>query len=168
MGFTNGFLGGLTLTYSVLYLALHLHRANRSYQRTLLAQPHELLTSHYDPQPPSALDPPVYELQKPGLSELLKDTWNAEVERLVRNVQETDWNAKRRNLEAVASNAWAKLRASDGAAGAGAGIGSGGDKQQQQQQPKLSNPVVDGVNGAVDAIKDGVKDNTPQKRLLEL
>ncbi|RMD42497.1 hypothetical protein DV735_g2587, partial [Chaetothyriales sp. CBS 134920] len=159
MGFTNGFLGGLTLTYSVLYLSLQLHRSNRAYQQTLLAQSRELLTSHYDPQP-SPLDPlpPVYELQKPGLSELLKDTWNAEVERLVRNVQETDWAAKRRNLEAVASNAWAQLRTTSDPPT------SGGEKAQ----PQLPSPV-DGVKGAVDAIKDGVRDKTPpKKRLLEL
>ncbi|RMZ90427.1 hypothetical protein DV736_g2342, partial [Chaetothyriales sp. CBS 134916] len=150
MGFTNGFLGGLALTYSVLYLTLHLHRANRSYQHTILVQSHDLLSSHYDPQP-SPLDPPVYELQKPGLTELLKDTWNAEVERLVRKVQETDWDAKRRDLENLAGNAWAQLRASEAANDGEKQAGPGGS-----------------VKGAVDAIKDGAKDKTPQKRLLEL
>ncbi|RMZ85936.1 hypothetical protein DV737_g256, partial [Chaetothyriales sp. CBS 132003] len=125
MGFTNGF-------------------------HTVLVQSHDLLTSHYDPQP-SLLDPPVYELQKPGLTALLKDTWNAEVERLVRAVQETDWHAKRHDLEVLAGGAWAKLRASEAA--------DDGDKLPG---------VGDGVKGAVDAVKDVARDKTPQKRLLEL
>ena len=111
MGFTTGFLGGATLTYSLLYLSLHIHRANRNVQKTLLAQQSTLLNSVVEPLPP-APEPPAYELRRGGLAEELKDRWNREVEKLVRNVQQTDWERVRENAEDIIAAAWARLRQS--------------------------------------------------------
>ncbi|KAI1614071.1 hypothetical protein EDD36DRAFT_463927 [Exophiala viscosa] len=114
MGFTTGFLGGLTLTYSLLYMSLYVHRANRNVQKTLLSQQTTLLNSVVEPLPPLP-DPPAYEVRKAGLVEELKDHWNSEVEHLVRKVQTTDWDEQREIWEARISAAWAKLRSTESA-----------------------------------------------------
>jgi len=100
------------LTYSVLYFSLYIHRANRNVQRTLLSQQANLLNSVIDP-PILLPDPPAYEVRKAGLSEVLKDSWNREIEKLVHNVQETDWTQKREVLENQVSTVWGKMRASE-------------------------------------------------------
>jgi hypothetical protein len=46
------------------------------------------------------------------LTETLKDRWNAEVEGLVRRVEETDWNQVRARWESRIGAVWAKLRES--------------------------------------------------------
>jgi len=114
MGFTTGLLGGITLTYSVLYLSLHLHRANRTYQHTLLAQQSILLNSVVEPLPPPPPSP-AYDVVNVGLVETLKDRWNGEVESLVRRVQETDWNQVRARWESRIGTVWAKMRQSEAA-----------------------------------------------------
>ncbi|KIW16667.1 hypothetical protein PV08_03855 [Exophiala spinifera] len=118
MGFTTGFpfkkLGGMTLTYSILYMSLYVHRTNRHAQRTLLRQQATLLNSAVDPLPPLP-DPPAYEVRKAGLVEELKDRWNSEVETIVRNLQTTDWAAKRAQWEDTAAAAWTKIRSSQAA-----------------------------------------------------
>ncbi|KIW51510.1 hypothetical protein PV05_10223 [Exophiala xenobiotica] len=111
MGFTTGFLGGLTLTYSLLYMSLYVHRANRNVQKTLLKQQANLLNSVVEPPPPLP-EPPAYEVRKAGLVEELKDHWNSEIEKLVRNVQTTDWAAKREQWESTIAATWNKVRSS--------------------------------------------------------
>lgn len=112
MGFTTGFLGGLTLTYSVLYLSVYVHRQNRTHQALLLRQQSRLLTSVIDPPEPEYA-PPAYRVEQAGLEELLKDRWNREVENLVRKAQHTDWEAVRIRWEARLGNAWDKVRGTE-------------------------------------------------------
>lgn len=112
MGFTTGFLGGLTLTYSLLYLSVYVHRQNRTHQALLLRQQSRLLNSVIDPPEPE-YDLPPYRLEQGGLEELLKDRWNREVENLVRKAQHTDWEALRIRWEARLGNAWDKVRGTE-------------------------------------------------------
>ncbi|EXJ62547.1 hypothetical protein A1O7_02985 [Cladophialophora yegresii CBS 114405] len=112
MGFTTGFLGGATLTYSLLYFGLYVHRANRNVQRTLLSQQSALLNSVVEPLPPLP-DPPAYEVRRAGLAEQVKDRWNREVEKLVRNVQQTDWTAAREDAEQRLVSLWRTVRQSE-------------------------------------------------------
>lgn len=112
MGFTTGFLGGLTLTYSLLYLSVYVHRQNRTHQALLLRQQSRLLNSVIDPPEPEYA-PPTYRLEQAGLEELLKDRWNREVEGLVRKAQHTDWEAVRLRWEARLGSAWAKVRGTE-------------------------------------------------------
>jgi altered-inheritance-of-mitochondria protein 5 len=102
----------VTLTYSVLYLSLYLHRANRKYQHTLLAQQSVLLNSVVEPLPPLP-DTAAYDVQQVSMVETLKDRWNREVETLVRRVEETDWNQVRARWESRIGTVWAKVRESE-------------------------------------------------------
>jgi MICOS complex subunit MIC12 len=95
----------------VLYLSLYLHRANRKYQHTLLAQQSVLLNSVVEPLPPLP-ETPAYDVRKVSLIETLKDRWDGEVEGLVRRVEETDWNQVRARWEGRIGTVWAKLRES--------------------------------------------------------
>lgn len=133
-------LGGVTLTYSLLYLSLYAHRANRSVQRTLLSQQAALLNSVVEPPPP-APEPPAYEIRKAGLVEGLKDRWNDEVERLVRRVEETDWSRKREIYEERIAAVWTKLRSSE-------------------QVKELERNVKDAVAGAAESAKETLSDAT--------
>lgn len=156
MGFTTGFLGGLTATYALLYLSIHLHRTNRQHQSLLLTQQKTLLTSLYDPLPPQ-FDNPAYEVRKAGLTEELKDRWNRELGNVVRNLQDKDWEEVRVKWETRAGNLWDNVRGSEVAKNVEgtiketvAGIGSGSGA------------------GAVDGVKEEVKKAAGGKRLLEL
>lgn len=93
----------------MLYLSLYLHRANRKYQHTLLAQQSVLLNSVVEPLPPLP-ETPAYDVRKVSLVETFKDRWNGEVESLVRTVEETDWNQVRARWESRIGTVWAKLR----------------------------------------------------------
>ncbi|ERF74653.1 hypothetical protein EPUS_00783 [Endocarpon pusillum Z07020] len=116
-------LGGLTLTYSLLYLSLYLHRTNRTQQHTLLSQQSLLLNSLLE-RPTSSLsstsrtrrtriDPETLEVEerwkKDSLTERLKDRWNGEVEGMVRRVAETDWRAVRERWERRGLNLWRNM-----------------------------------------------------------
>ncbi|KAK7894119.1 hypothetical protein LTR67_006822 [Exophiala xenobiotica] len=149
MGFTTGFLGGMTLTYSVLYMSLYVHRAHRNVQKTLLQQQANLLNSVVEPLPPLP-EPPAYEVRKAGLAEELKDHWNSEIEKLVRNVQTTDWTAKREQWETTIAATWNRVRSSQSA-------------QQLEQKAKVTaqelesnvkNLVAEGKDKARTAAKD--------------
>ena len=102
-------LGGLTLTYSVLYLSLHFHRLNRQAQHTLVQQQTLLLNSIVEPLPPLP-EAPAYEVRKESLKEMLKDRWNRELEETVKNVQETDWNQVRVRWEERVGDVWNQVR----------------------------------------------------------
>ncbi|EHY56798.1 hypothetical protein ABEF92_001294 [Exophiala dermatitidis] len=143
MGFTTGFLGGLTLTYSILYYSLYVHRANRSVQRTLVSQSATLLNSAVDP-PPELPDPPAYEVRKAGLAEELKDRWNTEIEKLVHNFQETDWAEKRALLEEQVVAAWRKVKSSESA------------HELEFKARELEQRVKDTVTAGTEKVKDTV------------
>jgi altered-inheritance-of-mitochondria protein 5 len=132
----------VTLTYSVLYLSLYIHRANRKYQHTLLAQQSVLLNSVIEPLPPLP-ESPAYDVQKVNMAETLKDRWNGEVEGLVRRVQETDWNKVRARWESRIGTVWAKVRESEAGdrlredvAGAGEEVKKAAETAQAHPSPE--------------------------------
>jgi len=143
MGFTTGFLGGLTLTYSVLYLTLYVHRSNRQIQHTVLSQQSVLLNSVAEPLPPLP-EPPAYDVRKVSLTETLKDRWNAEIEGLVRRAEETDWNAVRERWEGRLGSVWGKLQAGE-----------------------VAQRLNDAVAGTTEEMKRRAEESTQPTRLLE-
>ncbi|RVX71559.1 hypothetical protein B0A52_05131 [Exophiala mesophila] len=173
MGFTTGFLGGMTLTYSVLCLGLYMHRANRNVQKTLLSQQTYVINTIVEPPTPLP-DPPAYEVRKAGLTEELKDRWNREIEKLVRNVQETDWSAKRQVYEDKLATAWNSIRESD------LGKQVEGNVKEFQKDVKdkamdIEQKVRDGVKSGEDKLSSVVDDASGKakeagrpKRLLEI
>lgn len=138
----------MTLTYSLLYFSLYVHRANRSVQRTLLSQQATLLNSVVEPAPPLP-DPPAYEVRKAGLGEQLKDRWNAEVERMVRNFQETDWAEKRAVLEEQAARLWARVKSSESAHEL--------ESKAKELEHRLQDTVAAGTERAKHTISDGAE-----------
>ncbi|KAK5942218.1 hypothetical protein PMZ80_006173 [Knufia obscura] len=150
MGFTTGFLGGLTLTYSLLYLSVYVHRSNRTYQSLLLRQQARLLNSKIDPPEPE-YEPPAYRIEQAGLDEQLKDRWNREVEGIVRKVQTTDWEAVRIRWENRISSAFNGVRNTE--------------KAQELEQRFKENVV--GTGDSTQAVKESVQVAVSGKRLLE-
>ena len=150
MGFTTGFLGGLTLTYSLLYLSVYIHRSNRTYQSTLLRQQARLLNGKIDPPEPE-YEAPAYRIEQAGLEEQLKDRWNREVETLVRKAQTTDWEAVRIKWENRISNAFGRIRNTE--------------KVQELEQKFKENVVGAGDNTQL--VKESVKEAVQGKRLLD-
>ncbi|KAF2185634.1 hypothetical protein K469DRAFT_738933 [Zopfia rhizophila CBS 207.26] len=112
MGFTTGFLGGLTITATTIYLTISLHTSNRLTQRTLLRQQTSVLTNIVSPQP-VAPEPVAREVDA-GLVEMAKDRWNREVEGVVRRVHGTDWRRVREQWEDRVGNVISKLREEGG------------------------------------------------------
>jgi len=90
-------LGGFTLTTTLIYLSLSLHTRNRVHQATLLHQQSLILNNVVEPLPP--LPPPTNREVKAGVLETLKDRWNAELEKNVRQLQYADWNGIRAQME---------------------------------------------------------------------
>ena len=83
---------------------------------------------------------------------MLKDRWNAEIEKLVRNVQTTDWAEKRELYEKRIASAWSNVRETE--------------KVQELEQRFKENVV-----GVADEAKQKVeeaKQKTNEPRLLEL
>lgn len=150
MGFTTGFLGGLTLTYSLLYLSVYVHRSNRTYQSLLLRQQARLLIGKIDPPEPE-YEPPAYRIEQAGLEEQLKDRWNREVETLVRRVQTTDWEAARIRWENRISSAFGSIRNTE--------------KAQELEQRFKENMV--GTGDHTQLVKESVKEAVQGKRLLD-
>ncbi|KAF2117635.1 hypothetical protein BDV96DRAFT_597539 [Lophiotrema nucula] len=97
MGFTTGFLGGVTLTSAILYLTVGLHTQNRLQQAALLRQQRQVLTSVIEPPPPTP--EPVAREAPVGLAEMAKDRWNRAVENSLRSFYEKDWRRAREEAE---------------------------------------------------------------------
>ncbi len=116
-----------------------------------------MLNSVVEPLPPSP-DPPAYEVRRAGLGEELKDRWNREVEKLVRNVQETDWSAKRQLYEERVKNVWASVKSSETG------------QEIEAKAKELEQAVKDKVAGGAETAKDKAKEKTSgeERRLLEL
>ncbi|KAK5010743.1 hypothetical protein LTR28_008052 [Elasticomyces elasticus] len=104
MGFTTGFLGGITLTSLVLSISLSLHSRNRLAQSLLLKQQSLVLTSIAEPQP--LAPPPTARIARTGLVETAKDKWNAELESNVRKVMAVDWAGVWNGVEERVSRMW--------------------------------------------------------------
>lgn len=127
----------MTLTYSVLYLTIYLHKSNRNVQRTILQQSNGVLESIVEPPAPVP-DPPPYEIRRAGITEQLKDGWNREIEKMVRKIQTTDWTEQREIYEQKIADAWSGLR-------------------QTEQAQELEQKVKDGVESAKSSVKEGVE-----------
>ncbi|KAL1612412.1 hypothetical protein SLS60_000638 [Paraconiothyrium brasiliense] len=108
MGFTTGFLGGFTLTASVLYLTISLHTRNRITQAALLRQQQNVLKNVVEPEPPAP--EPVARIVPAGLSEMAKDRWNSALETGLKGVYETDWRRVRESAEDRVSAVVQKIR----------------------------------------------------------
>ncbi|PGH19162.1 hypothetical protein AJ80_04242 [Polytolypa hystricis UAMH7299] len=104
MGFLTGFFGGFTLTVSALYITLHLHHANRQHQHLLLREQIDAINAIALPLIPinsvnnanavaSVMAQSGYypRQQRPTVTELAKERWNAEVEGFVRRAQQVTW-----------------------------------------------------------------------------
>jgi Altered inheritance of mitochondria 5 len=84
--------------------------------------------------------------------EVLKDRWNSEVEKMVHNVQETDWNEKRELYERRIASVWSNVRATG--------------KVQELEETFKENAVetAEQVREKAEAAKEASR----EKRLLEL
>ncbi|EKG21482.1 hypothetical protein MPH_01203 [Macrophomina phaseolina MS6] len=112
MGFTAGFLGGLTLTSSVLYLTTLFHQRNRLEQALTLRNSSHTLKQVYDPD--RIYTPPSLRTRTAGIGDTAKDRWNSEVEKAVRRMQETDWREVGREVEGTLWRLVERVRKSDG------------------------------------------------------
>lgn len=101
-----------------------------------------------EPLPPIP-DPPAYEVRRAGLTEVLKDRWNSEIENLVRNVQTTDWNEKRELYEQRIANAWSRLR-------------------QTEKAQELEQRFKENVVGMPEDAKAKAEEGKREPRLLEV
>jgi len=106
MGFITGFLGGITLTSSILYLTVALHQRNRLQQSIMLRQQSLILKDVIEPLPPSP--PPTDREARVSVLESAKDRWNGEIEGLVKRTQETNWHEVRNRLEDRVAALWSK------------------------------------------------------------
>ncbi|EAT87579.1 MICOS complex subunit MIC12 [Parastagonospora nodorum] len=97
MGFTTGFLGGLTLTSGVLYLTIAMHTQNRTHQAALLRQQRLVLSEFYEPKKPEPEPSP--RVVPVGLVEMAKDRWNRSLEEGIRRIYTTDWRKVREEAE---------------------------------------------------------------------
>ncbi|KAI9706238.1 MAG: hypothetical protein M1820_004813 [Bogoriella megaspora] len=104
MGFTTGFIGGLTLTTSVLYVTLSIHRQNRLSQSAFLRNQAIALNNFSDPQP--LAPPPTARETRLNWSETWKDRWNTELENGVRRLYAVNWNEVRDDTERAVARAW--------------------------------------------------------------
>lgn len=167
MGFTRGFLGGATLTYTLLYLSLHYHRQSRQSQHLVLLQQSILLNSVVEPVAPLP-ERPAYEIRRAEIVETLKDRWNAELGAMVRRVGETDWNLVRDRWENRLASAWDRVRSSE--------VGQEVEGKVKEVEGKVIDAVTEatatvtaagqtGTTGVGDEVKQKAGDN---RRLLEV
>ena len=87
--------------------------------------------------------------------EVLKDRWNGEIEKMVRNVQTTDWEQKRVEYEGRISRAWSTLRKTEAVQDLG------------QKARDVKNNMA-GTAKEVEQEAEGTKESARQPRLLEL
>ncbi|KAF2399138.1 hypothetical protein EJ06DRAFT_557628 [Trichodelitschia bisporula] len=104
MGFLAGFVGGATLTSSILYYSIAIHRRNRTAQCLALQQHSTSLSRLVEPEPPVIFSPVVEE--RVSLAEQAKDRWNGEITALVRKAQMTDWTAVQQRWEGSLASLW--------------------------------------------------------------
>ncbi|KAL1973092.1 hypothetical protein VTN31DRAFT_6634 [Thermomyces dupontii] len=101
MSFLAGFLGGFTLTSSVLVVSLQVHRSLRQQQRHAICEQTQILSDLASPlgayyrrfateNQPQARDNVVPE-KRPSAEDLLKHQWNEEVKKLARRALTLRW-----------------------------------------------------------------------------
>ncbi|KAI9851943.1 MAG: hypothetical protein M1824_002432 [Vezdaea acicularis] len=114
MGFTTGFIAGLTLPLLIASLSLSTHLSNRYQQRQVLRQQALLLTSTIDrdlhdyhlPERPARQE---YE----GVDRILesaKERWNSEVRGIVRWAQNVDLGNVGREVDGIVRGVWERVR----------------------------------------------------------
>ncbi|KAF2833672.1 hypothetical protein CC86DRAFT_339117 [Ophiobolus disseminans] len=108
MGFTTGFLGGVTLTSGILYLTIAMHNQNRMQQAALLRQQRQVLADFYEPKKPEP--EPLPRVVPVGLVEMAKDRWNRSLEESVATIYNTDWRKVREDAEDRASAIAERIR----------------------------------------------------------
>ncbi|KAK2069027.1 hypothetical protein P8C59_003635 [Phyllachora maydis] len=98
MGFPGGFVGGVTVTLSLAYLASLSHHRNRQLQsEQLRAQARTLHVVTKEARSPAPLPPPPASREqrvaqeRDNLVETVKERWNDELVSAVRWAQATDW-----------------------------------------------------------------------------
>jgi len=107
MGFPTGFLAGVALTTSTLYIFAQVHAQNRARQSALLSSQNTLLTNVFQPTAPEA--PAVARPVQAGIIAQAKDRWNREVEGFAKGLFDTDWSKVRSEWEERAGNVVSKL-----------------------------------------------------------
>ncbi|CRG85220.1 hypothetical protein PISL3812_02333 [Talaromyces islandicus] len=101
MGFMTGFFSGFTLTATVLYLSVQVHRSTRIQQRDAIREQAAILNDISSPlgayyrnfaqeETPSK-DSIAATPKKPSAEELLKHQWNKEVETLAAKALNLRW-----------------------------------------------------------------------------
>ncbi|KAI9664729.1 MAG: hypothetical protein M1821_006177 [Bathelium mastoideum] len=105
MGFTTGFIGGITLTTSILYLTISVHQRNRATQSAFLRHQAATLNNFIEPALPSP--PPTSRETRVNWTETWKDRWNAELENAVRKLYAIDWDKVREGVEDRTAALWA-------------------------------------------------------------
>ncbi|KAH8697020.1 hypothetical protein BGW36DRAFT_358835 [Talaromyces proteolyticus] len=101
MGFMTGLFSGFTLTASVLYISVQVHRSTRIQQRDAIREQVEILNElaaplgayyrSFAPETPSK-DSIAPKPKKPSAEELLKHQWNKEMETLATKALNLRWN----------------------------------------------------------------------------
>ncbi|KAF2153035.1 hypothetical protein K461DRAFT_293332 [Myriangium duriaei CBS 260.36] len=109
MGFTTGFLGGITLTTTLIYLSLAVHERTRLRQAELLRQQALILNNAVSPAGLPAST--TARTAIPGLQERLRDRWNAELEGNLRKVYAVNWRGVREELEDRVAGVWGRAMA---------------------------------------------------------
>lgn len=99
-------LGGVTLTSSILYLTISLHRTNRQQQALMLRQQSLILKNVIEPLTPEP--PSTTREARVSVVESAKDRWNSEIEGLVKKAQTTDWNEVGGRMADGVSSLWSK------------------------------------------------------------
>ncbi|RPA90636.1 hypothetical protein L873DRAFT_1795363 [Choiromyces venosus 120613-1] len=108
MGRIGGFLGGTVLTGSLAYLTFrHLKINTRTHSASLRTSRQiadSILLPKHIPKKPEP------KLERPSFVETLKDTWNWEVEKIVRRMQKWDMRTVREEVEETVGNVVEKLK----------------------------------------------------------
>ena len=168
MGFTTGLLSGATLTYSLLYLTLHIHRTNRQRQHAILSQSSTVLNSFTEPAILQPLpEPPAYEFRKTGIVETMKDRWNREIVGMVARVETMDWNRARHDAEVVLREGWVGVVDYTQEQGVGQAVVEKGKEVVEKGKDVLetvkekvgvvAEDVREKVGGVAEEVKDKVK-----------
>jgi altered-inheritance-of-mitochondria protein 5 len=122
-------------------LTVSLHTRNRLYQSALLQQQSLILRNIIDPIPP----PPPTSAREARVSvfESAKDSWNAQIEGLVRKMQDTNWGIVRERVERGASEV----------------LGAVGGSVPEK--------VQDGVQEGIREVQESVQEGMRGERILE-
>ncbi|KAL4809730.1 hypothetical protein BDV18DRAFT_157476 [Aspergillus unguis] len=121
MGFFTGFLSGFTLTTSVLYVTLQVHRSTRLDQKSAIreqtkaidwlassrgAYDRRLLPKGDEARASTPMDREASEASRHRMKNQFKHRWNEEVRTLARKAYQTSWE----DVRDVAAEGWRGVR----------------------------------------------------------